>query len=131
MRYIDFIIQTLLILGGVVILIFTHDDLNWPTQILFIQLILGFWQVLRSIILVIHGRRLHKERRLHLTLCACYLLGLYIVFNSTLPLFSEAIIQVLLIMPAWILAFYYYFITVKYTFPRRRKSKGFLPNLGF
>jgi hypothetical protein len=131
MRYIDFIIQTLLILSGVVILIFTYDDSNWPSQILYVQLIPGLWQVLGSIISVIHGRHLHKEKRLHLNLCPCYLLGLYIVFNSTLLLFSEAVIQTLLIIPAWMLVFYNYFITVRHTFPRRGKAKAFSLTLDF
>jgi hypothetical protein len=131
MRYIDFVFQTLLIIAGAVMLVATYYDLNWPVIILWIQLILGPWQVMSSLISIITESFFNKEKRLHLILSACYLLGLYISFNTTLPFFSGTVLTVLLTVPAWILAIYYYIITWKYTFPRKRKRGSFLPNLGF
>jgi hypothetical protein len=131
MRYVDFVFQTLMIITGIVVLVLTYLDPNWPAAIFWIQLILGPWQVMSSLISIISESFSNKEKKLYLILSSCYLLGVYISFNSTLAFFSGTMLTVLLTLPAWTLAFYYYFITWKYTFPRKRKRGSFLPNLGF
>ena len=134
MRYIDFTIQTLIILFGIGILVATWGEPNWPIQLLLAQMFLGPWQVLSSIVGVLGRGAAHKLKRTHLVTSALYFLVIIMAswIGSMLNYeWREIIIAVYLILPPWILALYYYSITWRITFPSQRKDSSFLPHINF
>jgi hypothetical protein len=134
MRYLDLVIQSLIFIFGITALIWFSGDSAWPVNALLIaQLILGPWQMLSSFASAILRAGFHKAKRLHLIVSTIYLITLYVFFNWSPPIFNhnDVIPKILLTVPAWSLAFFYYIVTWKWVLTHKRKRGSFLPNLSF
>ncbi len=129
MKYLDVIVQTLIILLGLVVVImsFVLQESDWMFSILYAQLLLGPWQMLSSIVSVIVKAPLYKAKQYHLILSSIYLVVLMII-GISLPMLAS--IAFLLILP-WALAIYYYVLSWKTIFPSTKRNGSFLPNLSF
>ena|SRR5689334_7136940 len=130
MKYIDFGIQTLIFGFTGVLLGASFNEPGWPMAVLYGQLLMGPWQFFSSLISVASRAEFYKAKRIHLWTSIACLLMLWVGSNlehSTL----ETLASFFLIVPAWILAFHYYAITIKWTFYPRKASSGFLRNLSF
>ena len=128
MRYIDLIVQTILIVGGITwaIVELALSDSMFP--ILVTQFCLGIWQMFSCFISIIFQGTVWRSKARYFVAALLYLALLAILFTSDV-LDSAVMTGVLLIVPAWLLAFYYYFLTWKSVLPQKRG--GFLPNLSF
>jgi hypothetical protein len=122
MKYIDFIIQTGLILFSAGVLLVTLQNNAWPATLLIPQFFVGVWQMISSIVSVLFKMRAYHLKRWHL-----FFAGLYLVCLSAWPSVSLTF----LIVPSWLLATYYYIVTCVTTFARQRKNGSFLPHLSF
>ena len=95
---------------------------------------LGLWQVLSSVIGVLARNKAHKLKRVHLVASALYFLVMVFARELASALnykLSDAIIMCYLIIPPWMLAFYYYRITWRIAFPTYKKNSSFLPHINF
>jgi hypothetical protein len=118
MKYIDTIGQTaLLFLTGMMVIAYSWSGLMYG------QLFIGIWQMISSIVSVIAGTPHKSLRRIHLLLATTYLLLLYVGFITSHQF-------LLLTVPPWTLALYYYGITWKW-FLSNPKKGNFLPNISF
>jgi hypothetical protein len=133
MRYVDLTIQTLIMLFALGFLIYTYGEGDWPMSILIAQMILGPWQMTSSFVSIIAKADLWKSKRIHFLISCCYLLFIYACVNVTIPELkpSGIIFGLLLTIPAWSLALFYYVITWSTVFPRKKNRGSFLPNLSF
>lgn len=131
MKYLDLAIQTILFVFGIVMLFVSWGEADWPFAILYAQALLGPWQMISAIVSVIAKTPLHRKKRLHLLLAAIYLMVLYICGNLSVVSISGRFFSMLLTVPAWGLAIFYYLLTWQWVFPRIRKGGNFLPNLSF
>ncbi|MBL0745026.1 hypothetical protein [Chryseolinea lacunae] len=123
MKYVDLAIQTLLFLAaaGVVITHFGAPD--WEMGILLVQILLGPWQLLGSLAAVLLRTRQHELKVPHLAISWIYIFVLLVV--------SRDHVSVMLVtVPAWLLAAYYYVVTWKVALHRKHDGK-FLPHLSF
>ena|SRR5690349_16997440 len=130
MKYIDFGIQTLIFGFAIVLLATTFSESGWPLSILYAQLFMGPWQFFSSLISVAARSEFHKAKRIHLFTSIAYLLILWGGANVQHTVPAE-LVGVFLTVPAWILAIYYYVITIKWTFYAHKTSTGFLRHLSF
>lgn len=128
MKYIDLIIQTLIIAAGLFwILSTSHSDSIF--MILIIQMFLGPWQYLSSLVSSIARGRYRKAKGVHLILSTLYLLML---FASPLELSdSTQLIVGFLIIPSWMLGIYYYVLSWKCVIRQANKQSKFLPHTSF
>jgi len=134
MRYIDFTIQTLIMLFGIFILTASWGEPGWPSPIVVAQMFLGPWQVLSSVVGVAARSAAHKAKRIHLIASGLYFLVMVFAngMASTLNYeWSDTVIMSYLIIPPWILALYYYSITWRIAFPSHKKNSSFLPHINF
>jgi len=134
MRYIDFTVQTLLILLGIFLLLLNMSYGEWPFSLLIVQMFLGPWQVFSSISGVVARGAAHKAKRFHLVASVLYFLVMVFAngIASTLGYqWSDATIMSYLIIPPWILALFYYRITWRIAFPNYKKNSNFLPHINF
>lgn len=122
MKYIDFVIQTCIILFSASVLIITVENNTALTTLLIPQLVLGVWQMISSSVSVMFKMRAYQLKRWHLLFAV-----LYLVAVTSLPVVPLTF----LMLPSWLLAAYYYAITGVKTFARRRKNGSFLPHLSF
>ncbi|MBT1706841.1 hypothetical protein KK062_01330 [Fulvivirgaceae bacterium PWU5] len=130
-KYIDLVIQSLCILIALVAVGIESNphDRDWPLAILFIQVILGPWQLMGSLVSVFRKTKSRKLKSIHLLASLLYLAVL-------IPLLQADFVNkhtrlLLLTIPAWILAIGYYSITWHGILKRSERGKGFLPHLGF
>jgi hypothetical protein len=134
MRYVDFTVQTLLILLGLGLLIFTWRDSDWPSSLVVAQMFLGPWQVLSSIIGVAFRGAAHKRKRIHLLLSVLYFVilfsGLWIGSEYRYR-WSDMMTSFYMFAVPWTLALYYYLITWRIVFPNNKKTSNFLPHINF
>jgi hypothetical protein len=134
MRYIDFTVQSLLILLGLGTLIFTWEDSAWPRDVLIVQLLLGPWQVLSSVIGVTLRSAAYKQKTRHLIASAIYI-AVWImagrIGGMNNYVWNNAVIMSFLIIPPWILVFYCYRITWRITFPGYKRNGNFLSHINF
>jgi hypothetical protein len=128
MKYIDFSAQTILIGTTLVILITTLGQSDWPLAILGMQLLIGPWQVLSAIFLIIANTRFKKPRVIYLLTSAIYLAVLPAI--TTLKIDREFAL-VFFIAPAWSLAIFYYTLTYFTLFKKPSRNGSFLPHLSF
>lgn len=131
MKYLDLVIQTIIFVIGIVILLGTWEDVNWPYGILYAQMMLGPWQMVSSIVSVLTKAPLYRKKRLHLLLAIIYLFALYVCGNADTETLAHRFYGFMLTVPAWALASFYYILTYRWVFPRIRKGGNFLPNLSF
>lgn len=134
MKYLDLIIQTLIFIFGITVLIWFSDEAAWPVNaLLIVQMVLGPWQMLSSFASVVLQAGFHKVKRIHLGVSIIYLAVLYVYFYKSPPFFNHAgiVAKLLLTVPAWTLAFFYYIVTWKWVLRGRKKRGSFLPHLSF
>lgn len=133
-KYIDLVVQSLCIgvASFVVVAVIIGSrsrEGDWPLVILSIQLILGPWQLIGSLIAVFRGTRSQKLKSIHLIASLLYLAILIPLFQ--LGFVSKSTALPFITVPAWILAFGYYTITWREVLKKSERGKGFLPHLGF
>jgi hypothetical protein len=131
MKYLDLGIQTIIFVFGIVILFVSWGDADWPFGILYAQLVLGPWQMISSIVSVITKAPLYRKKALHLSLAAIYLFALFACGNMGSETLVQRFFGVMLTVPAWTLAIFYYILTCKWVLLRKRNGGNFLPNLSF
>jgi hypothetical protein len=133
MKYLDVATQTIIFATGIIILFFSWGDADWPMDILLAQLMLGPWQMISSIVSVIGKTPFYRKKRIHLLLAAIYLIVLYayIALDSGIIPHSETVSRLMFIVPAWALATFYYALTWKWVFLRKKSVGNFLPHLSF
>ena len=132
MKYVDFGIQSLLLLMGVVVTLASviMGDKDWLFGILYMQLLLGPWQYVGSLLCIAAGARYSNERKTHFFISTLYLLLLIAGSKSSITQdLSGPVILVSLTVPACALALYYYLITWGWVFPRYKGQ--FLPHINF
>ena len=132
MKYLDFTIQSLIMLGGLIFVtgtIFSKSELF--IAILIIQLYLGPWQFASSLVSVIARAPGFHEKLIHLMASVFYLLSLLATLNSGYAGAPHLAVKLYCTVPAWALAIYYYVITWQWTFPKRTSGGKFLPHINF
>jgi len=125
MKYIDFFIQSLMLVVALIILVVSE---NATPEILSMQLVVGSWQLLSSLISVRRRARKYKLKTIHLVLSAIYLSILLII---PFPELSRPVALMILMVPAWILSVFYYAITCFAAFPKTSRQSSFLPHTSF
>jgi len=125
MKYIDFFIQSLMLVVALIILVVSE---NATPEILSMQLVVGSWQLLSSLISVGRRARKYKLKTIHLVLSAIYLSILLII---PFPELSRPVALMILMVPAWILSVFYYAITCFAAFPKTSRQSSFLPHTSF
>jgi hypothetical protein len=133
MKYLDFTVQTAILLLTILLLAVSYGELDWPIGILVAQLALGSCQYLSSVISVLVDAPFLKQKKIHLVVSTVYLLLLYVGAQERFHgiNFPAEVILPALTIPAWILGIYYYIITWRWTFPKTKRRGSFLPNLSF
>jgi hypothetical protein len=126
MRFADMVVQTLIIVSAIVVAILNGFSFAEP-DFLSVQLILGVWQMSSSFLSLIFGIVIPKKKLFHFITSIIYLLTLMTLAQFTR---NESVYYIYLIGPPWVLAAFYYIVTLKINFPSSRRSK-FLPHLGF
>jgi hypothetical protein len=128
MKYIDFSVQSLLFIAALVVIIGNIGGSDAVRVVLWMQLLLGPWQVLSSVISVGIRTRMYKLKVIHLIVSASYLSALFFIpFRK----FSEVTTLIAFMAPAWTLAIYYYVLTCRDTFQRSTRQSSFLPHTSF
>ena len=127
-KYIDFSVQTLLFVAVLVILIGRLGGSDTLLLVLWMQLLIGPWQVLSSVISVGVRARMYKPKTIHLIISALYLT---VLFSFPLSMYSPVLARIIFMVPAWILAIYYFVLTCLATFQRRGRQSSFLPHTSF
>ena len=125
MKFLDFSVQSLML---VVVLILLVASENPSPDILSMQLVVGSWQLLSSLRSVGLRTRKYKLKTIHLILSAIYLSILLII---PFPELSRSVALIILMVPAWILAAFYYAITCFAAFPKTSRQSSFLPHTSF
>jgi hypothetical protein len=133
-KYIDLVVQSLCIVIAsfivvAVIIASNPHDRDWPLAILFIQMILGPWQFIGSLVSVFRRTKSRKLKSIHLLASLLYLTVLIPLVQVDFA--NKHTRLLLLTIPAWILAIGYYSITWRGILKRSERGKGFLPHLGF
>ena len=130
MRYIDFIIQTLAMLIGLSVFGYSIYDPRSLGLIFFVQMFLGPWQLMSSLVSVITKTPCWKLKVIHLLISIIYLLSIYLLVKSDIW-HVDSSNELLLIIPAWLLAAFCYMSVWKEIFYKRKRKGSFLPNLSF
>src|SRR5688572_1300059 len=113
MKFIDFTVQSILFVAALVVVIGNIGESDAVRVVLWMQLLVGPWQVLSSVISVGIRTRMYKLKVIHLVVSAIYLSVLLIIPLRTL---SEVTTLFIFTVPAWTLAIYYYVLTCRDTF---------------
>ena len=124
MKYIDFIGQALLLVATLVLAM-----MFLGTGILVGQFLIGVWQMLSSSISLLTDAPFRRQKTIHFISAILYLAVLVLIVTSR-AYASSLIAGIVLMVPAWVLAIYYFSITWRWAFVEKRKSK-FLPNISF
>jgi hypothetical protein len=131
MKYADFIIQSIMIsLGFGIVVVDLISGQKPMMTILMLQLVLGPWQMISSLISIVTKASLYQFKKWHFLVSLSYLLMLFVLSDAGVK-FSETIVMAGLTIPAWILGGYYYYLTWRKTFAKITKSGTFLPNIFF
>jgi hypothetical protein len=112
----DVTIQTLFIVAAAISL-FNRIGISFY----YAQFFLGVWQMAGSLISSVFRRRYYQIKRWHFVIAVIYVLTLMYGDVTTIWLW---------IVPAWLLALFYYTITWLTMIPSKKRS-SFLPNLSF
>jgi hypothetical protein len=128
MKYIDFSVQSILLVAVLVVVITSIGGSDAVRVVLWMQLLVGSWQLLSSVISVGMRSRLYKLKAIHLIISA-----LYLAVSFILPFrrFTVSTTLIILMAPAWTLAIYYYSLTSLATFQRPSRQGSFLPHTSF
>lgn len=127
MKYADFVAQSLMVVAVVIIIVANAGENPVPSM-LSMQLVVGAWQLLSSLISVGLRMKLHELKTLHLVLSGIYVSILLIVPFPELP---RTVSLIILMVPAWTLAVYYYAITCFVAFQKNYRQSSFLPHTSF
>ncbi|HEY8936691.1 MAG TPA: hypothetical protein VIM65_15790 [Cyclobacteriaceae bacterium] len=130
MKRFDFLVQTMLILLGLILGLTSSVNKEFFGMILLIQLLLGPWQIISALFYIGLKTSFKKGRQWHLIISSFYLIIIYALanyFKRPDPL----MIKIALTIIPWSLALLYYYITWRTTFPKQEKSSSFLPHLNF
>ena len=127
MKYIDFFAQSVMFVA-VLIIIAAKIGENPAPSMRSMQLIVGTWQLLSSLISVGLRTRMYKLKTIHLVVSGIYVSILFII---PFPELSRTVSLIILMVPAWILAVYYYAITCFATFQQKHRQSSFLPHTSF
>jgi len=128
MKYIDFSVQSILFVAVLVVIMANIVGNDAVRVVVWMQLLVGTWQLLSSVISVGMRSRLYKLKAIHLIICALYLAVLFILpFRR----FTASTTLIVLMAPAWTLAIYYYMVTSLATFQRPSRQGSFLPHTSF
>jgi hypothetical protein len=132
MRYVDFSIQLLLMVAGVVLVIFSVKERDVMFLFLIVQFVLGAWQFGGSLFrLLLNDRR--RQLKSYLIVSSVYLVVLAMIntlFGSDKWFYETDINLLITTVPAWLLAGYYFFLTCAKTFVNRESGK-FLRHISF
>jgi hypothetical protein len=124
MKYVDFIGQSVLLTTTLVLAVAFGGS-----GILIGQFFLGTMQIISSLTSVLTNAPFRKKKIVHLVCSVIYLALIALIFAN--KIFASSAISVgLMMVPAWILALYYYMITWNWAFSDTNRSK-FLPNISF
>ena len=127
-KYIDFSVQSLMFVAVLVILLGQIGGSDAILLVLWMQLLVGPWQVISSLISIGLRRRMYRLKAAHLVASAIYLTGL---LTSPLRQLGESETLIILMVPAWTLAVFYYVLTILATFQRPARQSSFLPHTSF
>ena len=124
MRHIDFYAQTGILIGTLVLLaLFSGYGL------LLGQAVLGGWQVLSCIISVVFFQEFRKAKLWHLSI-SCVVVITFYLSDGHPSLLNDFVFLLLVMLPSWGLAIYYFVITWRWHSATGNRSK-FLPNISF
>jgi hypothetical protein len=124
MKYIDFIVQTLLLVATLIL-----ATVLGGTGILLGQFIFGVWQMLSSVISVSTNTPFRKMKIIHLTVSTGYV-GILLVLYSNSIFATNSIALIIAMALAWVIGFFYYGLTYAWANADSKRSK-FLPNISF
>lgn len=134
MKYLDLTVQSVVLLLGVAAAITSllMGDFNGIAgPILYMQLFLGPWQYIGSLISVVVRAPLYKQKAIHLVVSSLYLLTLILISKSPVSdSLSGYVVVGGLTVPACALAIYYYTLTWRWARQRSHNGK-FLPHINF
>ena len=128
MKYIDFSVQSILLVAVLVVFIANIGGSDAVRVVLWMQLLVGPWQLLSSVIAVGMRSRLYKLKATHLIISALYLAVLFVL---PIQRFTTSTMVIILMAPAWTLALYYYVLTSLATFQKTARQSSFLPHTSF
>jgi len=128
LRQIDFAGQTffmLIAIGFLFVIPFIGFDYGWMIVPLWAQMYLGPWQMLSCIISILTKDKLYTEKKKHFRISIVYLAllaaGFWLASEGYFPYEEKPkmlIAILVLTVPAWTLATYYYLITWRIVFTR-------------
>ena len=127
MKYIDFFGQSVMFVAVLIVIAAKFGE-NPAPSMLSMQLIVGSWQLLSSLISVGLETSMYKLKTIHLVISGIYISILLII---PFPELSRTASLIILMVPAWTLAVYYYAITCFATFQHERRQSSFLPHTSF
>lgn len=127
MKYVDFVVQSGLMLLALVALGYGLVAESSPMAVIVPQFYIGIWQMVSALLCLLTRSAGMDLRRLHVGLAIAYLATLTITSNIDNEVFSA----VWLTVPAWSLAIFYYRITWRRIWPARQHGGSFLPHINF
>jgi hypothetical protein len=127
MRKFDFIVQTILMGAGALLISASALDHEYLVPFMICQFLIGLWQYGGSLIAFFFKSAAYRKR--YIQVSSCYLLSLAIIFALRFP--SPIFNLLYLILPAWILAIYYYKLTWQSAFINGHNESKFLPHTNF
>lgn len=127
-KYIDFSVQSLLFVNVLIIAITGDSSMGLLRVLLGMQLTVGSWQMLSSVISVGLRFPLYRLKKIHLISCAIYVTILFVFPFDT---YSRDVMLAAFTVPAWCLAIFYYIVSTLATFQRPVRQSSFLPHTSF
>ncbi|MFZ6014108.1 MAG: hypothetical protein ACOYXT_27450 [Bacteroidota bacterium] len=135
MKYIDFTIQTLLLVAALASAITTiMVEAKYFSYLLIVQLLTGVWQLGACVISLLVYRGYHEWKQKYLFWAIIYVCSLMLVpglFTGVMPEWFKMVFKLYFLIPSWVFAAIYYAITWNGVFPRNKKRGSFLPNVSF
>jgi len=128
MKYVDFSVQSILFVAVLVILLFNLGGSDTLLLVLSMQLVIGPWQLLSSLISVGLRAGKYKLKVIHLIISGVYLASLFLWPFGEFP---KTTMKFIFMVPAWSLAVYYYILTILSTFKTSARQSSFLPHTSF
>jgi hypothetical protein len=127
MKFIDFIIQCLLIVAAIVCVIFSFTDPNYMDVLWIVLFLVGVWQYM-GCLLTLDANISIRARKLYLISASAYLFVI-ILFKSKIDAEQNVANWSYTILLPWLFVLWYFILTFKRTFPPKRNN--FLPHLNF
>jgi hypothetical protein len=124
---VDFIVQSILFAWVIYLLIEKLVSVQTGfSPILGVQLLIGTWQMISALAFLSISNFQKRWRIWHMQSALANLILLFALVE-----FSETAMIILMLIIPWILALFYYIITVKSLFQKSSRGSGFLPHLSF